>query len=276
LTYETITSPSNPRVKAAAALRDARDRKRTQRILIDGSDLIARAIDGGWMLEELLIAEAALVAEAFPQPQRLHDLLRRAPGVPVLALGPMAMKKLQYGDREVDAIAIAKMPATELDSRLATLALPKRALFLVLDRIEKPGNLGAMLRTADAAGVTAVLASDPVCEIWNPNAIRSSLGAIFRVPIAVGTEDKIDAWLREHEVTVYAARVEGAVDYAAVRYPERAAVVIGSEAMGLQGRWSGPHVAPILIPMHGTIDSLNASVSSAILLFEMVRQMSHP
>jgi TrmH family RNA methyltransferase len=138
--------------------------------------------------------------------------------------------------------------------------------------MEKPGNLGAILRTADAAGATAVLMSDPVCEIWNPNAIRSSLGAIFRVPMGVGTESEVRKWLDGRGVALFAARADGGIDYSEVPYPTRTAIVIGNEALGLENRWSNQGVTSVHIPMGGVIDSLNASVSGSILVFEVIRQ----
>jgi RNA methyltransferase, TrmH family len=138
--------------------------------------------------------------------------------------------------------------------------------------MEKPGNLGAALRTADASGVDAVLLSDPICDAFNPNAIRSSLGAIFTVPTAFGTSQAVDAWLQQQRCSVFTARVEGAIPYSSASFDGPAAIVIGNEADGLQDRWSQSRFQGVSIPMMGKIDSLNASVSTAILLFEAVRQ----
>jgi TrmH family RNA methyltransferase len=277
LTYESITSTNNPRVKHAASLREARWRKREQRILIDGSTLIHRALDGGVECETLFVSEGAMRdIDHSTEGQGLRSLMERLPVSCVCLLGSAAMKKLQYGERDEDAIAVAITPEIALSERMAHPSSTARSLYLVLDRIEKPGNLGAMLRSADAAGVTAVLVSDPVSEIWNPNAIRSSLGAVFRVPLAVGTAQQVETWLRERDVAIFAARAEGGRDYSTVRYPQRAALVVGNEALGLQSRWMSADVTAIHIPMHGMIDSLNASVTGAILLFEVVRQAGHP
>jgi len=186
------------------------------------------------------------------------------------------MQKLQYGDRELQAIAVAVMPSTSLESladRLGPSARgPERELYLVLDRFEKPGNLGAALRTADAAGATAVLVSDPISEVWNPNAIRASLGAMFTVPIAVASSAELRKWLRERSICCYAARTENGSDYSQVRFAKKSAIIIGSEAYGLGDRWKSEEITPIHIPMYGKIDSLNASVTCSILLFELIRQ----
>lgn len=186
------------------------------------------------------------------------------------------MQKLQYGDRELEAIAVALMPSTSLETladRLSPSARsPERELYLVLDRFEKPGNLGAALRTADAAGATAVLVSDPISEVWNPNAIRASLGAMFTVPIAVASSEDLRKWLGERSICCYAARTENGSDYSQVRFAKKSAIIIGSEAYGLESRWKSEEITPIHIPMYGKIDSLNASVTCSILLFELIRQ----
>lgn len=275
---ELITSPNNPRVKWAASLRDARDRKREGRILIDGPSIVQHAIDGGIEVVELFVAEKAFQG---PMRSRIAEWQSTHPEWRITVLAGGAMERLQYGDRQVDVIAVAMVPSVEigrLERRLAARAAREpegsSELFVVLDRIEKPGNLGAILRTADAAGVSAVLMSDPVSEIWNPNAIRSSLGALFRVPLAVGTEKEIAGWLRARGVTLFAARADGGREYDQVSYPVRTAIVIGSEALGLEDRWRESHIASIHIPMRGVVDSLNASVSGSILMFEVARQRS--
>lgn len=268
---EIITSPHNPRLKWAATLRDARHRKREHRLLIDGWDLIQRALDAGIQCTELFLNSDSLTPHL---ESKLSALTKLCPELQPIGVAPAALRKLQYGEREEAAIAVAIPPDTSLDGLTHRIesSLPPRELFLVLDRMEKPGNLGAILRSADAAGATAVLLSDPVCEVWNPNAIRSSLGTLFHVPIGVGTERDVHGWLTARSVAVFAARADGGSDYFHVKYPDRAALVIGSEALGLEDRWRGPEIQSVHIPMHGKIDSLNASVSGSVLLFEVARQ----
>ena len=141
-----------------------------------------------------------------------------------------------------------------------------------MERVEKPGNLGALLRSADGAGVDAVIAADPVSDIWNPNAIRASLGTIFSTPVAACSSSEALAFLRAHEVTVLAARVEGGVDYDAVDMSGPVALVVGAETTGLSAAWSGEGVTPVRIPMLGLADSLNVSASAAVLFYEARRQ----
>ena len=292
---ELISSPNNPRVRFAASLRDPKDRRRESRILIDGAKNIAIALRSGIRCTDIFICQRAwetsnpVLREILPQTDHQlteHQLYGRdsrcvsvddkIQAVRWTRLTEQPMQKLQYGDRELQAIAVAVMPSTSLESladRLGPSARgPERELYLVLDRFEKPGNLGAALRTADAAGATAVLVSDPISEVWNPNAIRASLGAMFTVPIAVANSGDLRKWLRERSICCYAARTENGSDYSQVRFAKKSAIIIGSEAYGLEDRWKSEEITPVHIPMYGKIDSLNASVTCSILLFELIRQ----
>jgi TrmH family RNA methyltransferase len=142
----------------------------------------------------------------------------------------------------------------------------------VVEGVEKPGNLGALLRSADGAGVDAVIVSDPVSDVWNPNAVRASLGTIFSLPLAVCDAAEAASFLRERGVGIVAARVDAAVDYDEVDLSGALAIVVGAEATGLTDAWSGPDVTAVRIPMLGLADSLNVSVSAAVLLYEARRQ----
>ncbi len=291
---ERISSPNNPRVRFAASLRDAKDRRREGRILIDGVKNIAIALRSGIRCTDIFICQKAweesnrALREILPQTEpgldrreSLHDSNGDSIGdsnqaIRWARLTEVPMQRLQYGDRDLQAIAVALMPSTSLESlsdRLSPSARgPERELYLVLDRFEKPGNLGAALRTADAAGATAVLVSDPISEIWNPNAIRASLGAMFTVPIAVSSSVDLRKWLGERSICCYAARTENGSDYSQVHFARKSAIIIGSEAYGLEDRWKSEEITPVHIPMYGKIDSLNASVTCSILLFELIRQ----
>jgi TrmH family RNA methyltransferase len=274
LNIELITSPANPRVKFAASLRDAKARRRENRFLIDGAQSISIAIAAGMECTEIFLSQEAL---DLPDDQ-IEKLLKlsEALGIRCRGLTEAPMQKIQYGQQDQQAIAVAIPSDTSLKTLLSrsniTVSPSSYELFLVLDRLEKPGNLGAAMRTADAAGATAVLLSDPTCDLWNPNAIRSSLGAIFTVPIASGAWSEIYSWLSERSVRCFAARTDGKEPYWGIRYPNKTAIVIGSEAHGLEDRWKKQEIHPIHIPMFGKIDSLNASITGSILLFEVIRQ----
>ncbi len=264
-----ITSSQNPRIRAARALRDAKQRRRTGRFLIDGFDLFRKAVDGKVVIREVFIRCDA--------PGSIQDWIRDSIGKhasrpEIFLVDSAAMQKLQYGEASSDLIAVAEswnLSLLSLSQRLKPDA-SAQDIYLILDRIEKPGNLGAALRTADAVGVRAVLLCDPICEPFNPNSVRSSLGALFFVPLGYGSESEIQDWLDHQSIGVYAARVDGTNDYTNTRYTTPCAIVVGNEADGLAGRWQA--ATNVAIPMAGKIDSLNASVSTAILLFEIARQ----
>ena len=145
------------------------------------------------------------------------------------------------------------------------------ALVLIADGVEKPGNIGAMIRTADAFGAAFVGAS-LATDLYNPNAIRASMGAIFRVPVCAGRSHDVLTWLLEQQFVIFAARVDGAIDYTRVDYRGKSALVLGSEASGLTDTWTGPAVTPISLPMLGIADSLNVSATAAVLCYESLRQ----
>jgi TrmH family RNA methyltransferase len=258
-----ITSPHNSRLKAAAKLRDRRDRTREGRFLIDGVREIQRAVQSGILIEEAFVREDVEV----PQARALAEELRQR-GTKILTTSAAPFEKLTFGDRDEGIVAVAKTPA----SSLAALVLPPNPLIAVLEGIEKPGNIGAVLRTADGAGVSAVVLADCVSDLFNPNVIRSSLGAIFTVPVCEATSNETRAWLTVQKVQVFAARVDGAVDYSAIDYRGSSAIILGSESHGLSEQWTGDDISSIKLPMHGVVDSLNVSATAAVLFYEAARQ----
>lgn len=268
-----ITSSKNPRLVNAVKLRDSKQRRNQGLFLIDGLKSIELAVQSGIALREIFLDE-----EQYDSPGVLQHWSEYV--ADTYFLSKQLMDKLTYGEQSHECVAIAESFDTSIDalsSRLASGNIDKGlkgSLFLVIDRIEKPGNLGAILRTADAAGVTAVLLSDSICDLFNPNVIRSSLGALFTLPIASSTMQKITDWLHSQDISIYTARVEGASEYARVVFDDCAALVVGNEAAGLGTRWTDDRFQAVRIPMSGRIDSLNASVSTAVILFEMVRQRS--
>ncbi len=270
-----ISSRHNPRFRAALDLRDARRRRAAGRLLIDGVREIGRALDAGLP-----------VMEAWLDPARLGDgpgaeLLPRlrSAGAEMIVAAPELLQALAYGDRTEGIVVLAQEPSTEL-ARLADLVPLTAAaagaaavpLVAVVEGVEKPGNLGAVLRSADGAGVTAVIAADMRCDPWNANAIRASLGTIFRVPLAVCSSAEAIDFLRERGIAMAAARVDGAVDYGGADLWGPLAIVLGAEDTGLSATWQGDDVTAVRIPMLGIADSLNVSVSAAILFYEARRQ----
>jgi RNA methyltransferase, TrmH family len=182
------------------------------------------------------------------------------------------LDRLAYGDRAEGLVATVRIP----DLGLEGLRLPADPLVVVLEGLEKPGNLGAVLRSADAAGADAVIVADPRTDPFNPNAIRASLGTIFAVPVASGTSDAVRAHLRDVGVTVVAARVDAPLPYTEADLRGAVAIVLGSEAGGLTDAWSGDDIRAVRLPMLGVADSLNVSVTAAVLLYEARRQRGAP
>ena len=260
---DVITSLQNQRVKDAAKLRDRRAREKQRRIIVEGTREIRQAIAA-----KLTWVEAFVCDELLDEPDRgVVDALRGA-GADIVHVTPAVYAKLAYGERVEGIIAVAQTPQRTLDQ----LELPAKPLVAVIEAMEKPGNIGAMLRTADAAGVSAVVVADGGTDLFNPNSIRASQGAIFHLPLAAGSVETILAWLRQQKVAIFATRVDGAIDYRQADFRNAAAIVLGSEADGLSNAWHAIDVTAIRLPMCGKVDSLNVSVTAGVLFYEALRQ----
>jgi TrmH family RNA methyltransferase len=259
-----ITSQANPRVKAAVRLRDRRERDATGLTIVDGPRELLGALDHG-----IAIAEAFVCDELVRTPDAAEAVRRlRAAGVGVVPVSAGVMAKIAFGDRSDGVVAIARVPETSLDR----LAVPPEPLIVVIEAVEKPGNLGAILRTADGAGADAVIAADPLTDPFNPNAIRASMGTIFGIPIATASTPATLEWLADRGIRPIAARVGAPAAYTEADLRGAVAVVLGGEATGLSPAWDDSRVTAVGIPMHGTADSLNVSVAAAIILYEALRQ----
>jgi TrmH family RNA methyltransferase len=267
LASTAISSAANPRLRAAAALRERRERDRRGRILVDGTREIARALEGGLTVEDAFVPVALLGDGAPPEAGRLLAMLRTA-AIAIVAVEPAAMRRLAFGDREGEPVAVAVPPSVDLRA----LAVPADALVVVLEGVEKPGNLGAIVRSADGAGADAVVVAGGPIDPWNPNAIRASLGTVFTMPIAVAPTEDVLGWLRAVGLQPFAARVDGSLAYVDADLAGPAALILGSEAAGLSDAWRGPDVTAIRLPMLGRADSLNVAATAAVLLYEARRQ----
>jgi RNA methyltransferase, TrmH family len=266
-----LASPSNPRIKAAVRLRDRRAREELGLTLVDGARELRRALDAGVEVVEAFLHEPALAGE---DARVALDRLR-ASGVPLHSTSELAFAKVAFGARVDGLVAVVRPPALDL----AALRLPSDPLVIVVEGVEKPGNVGAILRSADGAGADAVIAASPRTDLWNPNVIRASAGTAFSVGLAAGPSALVLAWLRERAVRIVAARVDGTIPYTEADLTGALAIVLGSEADGLTRTWSGDDVMAIRLPMHGVADSLNVSVTAAVLLYEARRQrdrLGHP
>lgn len=261
-----ISSGHNPRVRAALALREGRERRRQGRLLIDGSREIARAIAAGVVVREAFVARETVDAAGTVALEALRAV--REGGADVVDVTPGVLARLAYGDRDEGIVVVAEIPDVALDR----LALPARPLVAVIERVEKPGNLGAILRSADGAGVDAVIVADAATDPWHPNTIRASLGTLFTLPLAVATATQTAAWLADRGVGVVAAVVDAPLRYTDADLTRGVAIVVGSEADGLSSTWRGAGITAVHIPMLGMVDSLNVSVSAALLFYEARRQ----
>jgi TrmH family RNA methyltransferase len=258
-----ITSPSNPRIRAAARLRDRRERDRTGLTLVDGAREVRRALDAGVEVVEAFVAPA-LAARA--DGTAILDRLTAAGTC--IDVAEAALDRLAFGDRSEGVVAVIRTPPVDL-GRLVVDADP---LVVVAEGIEKPGNLGAILRSADGAGASALVVADARTDPFNPNAIRASLGTIFAVPLAAASSRDVLAWLADHGIRPLAATARGVTAYTDEDLRGPTAIVLGSEAGGLSVAWDDPRVTSVRIPMHGVADSLNVSVAAAVLLYEARRQ----
>jgi TrmH family RNA methyltransferase len=272
-----ITSSQNPRIKNAVRLRDRRHREKQGRILIDGARELLRAIAAGVRPVEVFVCDT--LCGNSDETQRLLATLPQCGGE-ILPVSEAVFEKLAFGQRTEGVLGVAEMPRRTLADLVLTrsdgnrLASQNGPLVAVLEGVEKPGNVGAVLRSADAAGVSAVIVADGRTDLFNPNAIRASLGTIFTLPVAEAESGETLAWLREREFAVFAARVDGSVPYTEVDFCGPTAIVLGSEAMGLSPIWSGDAVRAVRLPMLGAADSLNVSVTAAVLFYEALRQRS--
>jgi TrmH family RNA methyltransferase len=264
MAVKTITSVHNPRVKDAMRLRDSRHRAKQGRILIDGARELLQALWGRMRLVELFLCVPLCKS---PQAQ---DVLARLDSMHADAwqVPPEVFQKMAFGQRHDGVLAVAEMPRRSI----ADLEPSGPGLIAVLEGLEKPGNVGAVLRSADGASVAAVIVAEPRTDLYNPNCIRASLGTVFTKPVCTATTSDTLDWLRRRGLAIFAARPDAKTLYTEVDLAAKAAVVVGSEAAGLSDAWRGADVAAIKLPMHGTADSLNVSAACAVLFYEALRQ----
>lgn len=259
-TDEVITSPQNPRIKAVAKLRTRRGRGRSDVILIDGHREIGRAMEAGVRIREVFSCAAA---DGGPILQRAERL-----GARIIRVNEAVFAKIGYGDRAEGLVATADRPR----NGLGDLRLSPRPLIGVVEGIEKPGNLGAIFRSADGAGVEALLVVDGVTDLYGPNVIRSSLGTVFCVPAVEVSGAEAQAWLADREIAVIAASPGADKHYTDWDLSGPVALLFGSEAEGLTAIWDRGDLVRASVPMAGRADSLNVSTTAALFFYEARRQ----
>ena len=261
-----ISSLQNDLVKEIIQLQEkSRIRKQKGRFIIEGHREISLAIEGGYDIEQFLFCEEIIDRSILEQLLSSYHVVK--PGLVKLSLKvyqKIAHRKTTEG---IVAIAVSKKLL------LSNLNLSNNALILVAEASEKPGNIGALLRTADAAHLDAVIIANPKTDLYNPNIIRSSVGCVFTNQIAMGSTDEILNLLQKKQINIFTAALDDrSVPYHTMDYTKPSAVVVGTEATGLSEQWLESATENVIIPMQGKIDSLNVSVSAAIVIFEAKRQ----
>lgn len=256
----TITSTQNPKVKNLLALEKPRERRKQCLFVIEGIKEIKMALQAGYKIGNLFFCDEMIT------PRELQTL-----GASEKLLIPVSKEvfdKIAVRENSGGVLAVAEQKTHRLDQ----LKLSATPLLLILESVEKPGNLGAILRTADAAGADAVIICDPQTDFYNPNVIRSSIGCLFTVPVASATTEDTLAWLKKNNIAIYCTYLKASKPYHQTDYTKPCAIVMGTESTGLSERWVESSTSNIIIPMQGHIDSMNVSTAAAVVIFEARRQ----
>lgn len=266
---ESITSAQNPKVKELLALQEkSKERRKKGLFVVEGRRELLHCIEAEFEPHTLFVCRDILSDKDFDKILGAIEENFCGSTYPIIEISQQLYDKVAY--RGGTEGIIAEMHCKELS--LEGLKMKENPLVVILESVEKPGNLGAVLRSADASGVDAVIVCDPLTDMYNPNLIRSSIGAIFTVPVATASSEDTIVWLKSKGIKIYTAQLQDSEWYYDTDMKGGTAIVMGTEATGLTNIWRKAADAHIKIPMLGRLDSLNVSVSAAILMFEAVRQ----
>ena len=258
---EKITSLQNPKIKNIVKLQQKSSERRKQNlIVIEGLRELVLALKAGFELKSVFVCPDILNQELLSKELKPENRY--------FEISKEVYQKLAYRDSTEGIIALAQPKYNSLDD----LKLRIAPFIIVLESVEKPGNLGAILRTADAANVDAVVICDPLTDIYNPNTIRSSVGCVFTNQVVSTTSDEAIKWFGKNNIKTYAAALTAKKFYHETDFTGPSAIIMGTEADGLTDKWLDQTDEQVIIPMNGEIDSLNVSTSTAILAFEAMRQ----
>ena len=258
-----ITSLQNPRVKKLLELQEkSRSRRGDQLFVIEGPREILLALAGGYEIESLYFCPQLITTDEAKQ------VVKKAGNAEQIELSLPVFEKLAYRQSTGGLLAVAVMKPHGLQD----IQLSENPLILVCEGVEKPGNLGALLRTADAARLDALIICDPKADFYNPNVIRSSVGCVFTQPVAAATSEQTIAWLRQEGIRIIATALTASTRYDKMDLTQPSALVMGTEATGLTDVWLRASDQNIIIPMRGVIDSMNVSAAAAVVVFEAARQ----
>ncbi|MCK0157634.1 RNA methyltransferase [Cellulophaga sp. F20128] len=259
-----ITSLQNPLIKKTLVLQDkSRERKKANLFVLEGIRELQLALKGDYEIDTLFFCPE-LVSK-----QLVMDLALTNPNIDLIEITTDIYQKIAYRTTTEGVLALVKCK----EHSLKNLKLSKKnPLLLIAEAPEKPGNIGALLRTADAAHLDAVIIANPKTDLYNPNTIRSSVGCLFTNSIAMGTTTEIISFLIANNIQIYCAALTASKEYTKIDYTKSSAIVVGTEATGLSEEWLKSATQNIIIPMEGEIDSMNVSVAAAIVIFEAKRQ----
>ncbi|GAB5565074.1 MAG: RNA methyltransferase [Winogradskyella sp.] len=259
---KVIQSPQNPLIKELFLLKEkSRARKKVGNFLIEGKRELSLAIKGSFQIKTLLFFPD-LFSESEAKAMSRY-------GIEIIEISKEVFQKLAHRDTTEGVIAVVNSKTHELEELRLT---SKNPLILVAEAPEKPGNIGALLRTADAANVDAVIIANPKSDLYNPNIIRSSVGCVFTTEIALATTEEAIVFLKKYNFNIFSAILQESEPYHTQDYTLPTAIVVGTEATGLTQQWRDASTQNISIPMQGVIDSMNVSVAAGILIFEAKRQ----
>ena len=257
-----ITSAANPKLKQTIALRDRRSRDETGLFLIEGYREVSRAVAGHVQISQLFFCKELFLGE--------HEQeLMAAAQAPLIHVPAHLFQKLSYRDRPDGLLAVAKKMNTALDT---VVLLKSDPLIVIAEAIEKPGNLGTILRSSDAAGVDLVIVANRCTDIYNPNVVRASTGTLFTIPVVEASNEEALAFCQRHHINLIAATPEGATVYTQVPMTGPLGIVVGTEQLGLSSFWKKACRTLARIPMRGAADSLNVATATTLFLFEAARQ----
>jgi RNA methyltransferase, TrmH family len=265
---EQLTSLQNPKVKQVIHLRDRSTREETHSFLIEGYREILRANQANWNIHSLFICPELFLGSN--ELALIQQIASR--GTNIYSCSGPVFNKISYRDRPDGLLAIAPQRQLTLDSFQKHIKSNQSALFVVAEAIEKPGNLGTILRSSDAVGVDGLIVCDRCTDMYNPNVVRASVGTLFTVPTVEAKGEETLQWLKEHHIAIVAATPHAQQEFTAVDLTQSIAIAVGTEQLGLSERWMKQADIQVRIPMNGVADSLNVAMATTLLLYEAHRQ----
>ncbi len=255
-----ITSLQNGKIKQLVSLLKSRERKKSGTFLVEGIREVSLAQQGDLEILEFYVCEELYA------PDSAYEI--HFSNAPVVRISQEVFSKVAYRDGSGGVLAVVKTPTKSLKE----FTVKDNPLYLVIEQVEKPGNIGAVLRTADAAGIDGLIICDPATDLFNPNIIRASLGCLFTVPSAICSNEELKTFLHKNKIKAYATLPQAQLEYTSASFQQGVAIILGAESCGLSDFWVKNSDVQVKIPMNGKIDSLNISNAAAIFTFEALRQ----